>query len=85
MAHVTRVGPEEELKISAHPGVGAARIPLFATVFVDDSLLVRVQRSHDDTTALTATTSLTSDYVRLFEHKRDNTMVPWGILLSRVR
>ena len=40
-------------KIRAHPGGGKAD-PFFATVYVDDYLLIRVQQSDDDTTALTA-------------------------------
>ena len=40
--------------------------PFFATVYVDDYLLMRVQHSDHDTTALTASASLASDHVRIF-------------------
>ena len=40
--------------------------PFFTTVYVDDYLLMRVQHSVHGTTALTASTSLASDHVRLF-------------------
>ena len=39
---------------------------IFATVYVDDYLLIKVQHSDDDTTALIASASLASDHVRLF-------------------
>ena len=40
--------------------------PFFATVYVDDDLLMRVQHLDHDTTALTASASLASDHVCLF-------------------
>ena len=45
---------------------GGGGDPFFATVCVDHYLLIRVQQSDDDTTALTALASLASDHVRLF-------------------
>ena len=39
---------------------------MFATVYVDDYLLIRVQHSDDDETALIASAPLVSDLVRLF-------------------
>ena len=74
MAHVKIVDCWEEgkptpvpddAKIRAHRG-GGMFDPFFATVYVDDYLLMRVQRSDHDTTALTASGSLASDDVRLF-------------------
>ena len=40
--------------------------PFFATVYVDDYPLMRVQHLDDGATALTASTSLASDHVRFF-------------------
>ena len=74
MAHVKIVDRWEEgkpttvsddAKIRAHRGGGMFE-PFFATVYVDVSLLMRVQHSDHDTTALTASASLASDHVRLF-------------------
>ena len=55
----------DDAKIRAHRGRGKFD-PFFATMCVDDYLLMRVQRSDHDTTALTASASLASDHVRLF-------------------
>ena len=74
MAHVKIVDCWEEgkptpvpddAKIRAHRG-GGMFDPFFATVYVDDYLLMRVQHSDHDTTALTASASLALDPVRLF-------------------
>ena len=54
-----------DAKIRAHRG-GEMSDSFFATVYVDDYLLIRVQRSDNDKTALTASAPLTSDHVRLF-------------------
>ena len=73
MAHVKVVDRWEDekptlippdAKIRAH--AGGIDDPFFATVYVDDYLLIKVQHSDDDTTALIASASLTSDHVRLF-------------------
>ena len=62
MAHVKVVDRWEEgklaptlpgAKIRAHSG-GEIFDPFFATVYVDDYLLIRVQHSDDDKTALIA-------------------------------
>ena len=47
-------------------GGGREFDPFFAAVYVDDYLEIRVQHSDGDTTALIASASLGSDYVRLF-------------------
>ena len=54
-----------DAKVRAHAG-GEIDDPFFATVYIDDYLLIKVQHSDDDMTALTASASLTSDHVRLF-------------------
>jgi len=74
MAHVKVVDRWEEgtptpippdAKIRAHSG-GEISDPFFTTVYVDDYLLIRVQHSDDDKSALTASATLASDHVRLF-------------------
>ena len=52
-------------KISTHAG-GMLYDPFFATVYVDEYLLIRVQHSDNAKTALTASASQASDHVRLF-------------------
>ena len=73
MAHVKMVDRWEEgqptpispdAKLRSHSG-GEMSDPFFATVCVDDYLLIRVQHSVDDKTALIASASLASDHVRL--------------------
>ena len=54
-----------EAKIRAHPGGGNFGA-FFTTVYVDDYLLVKVQHSDDDRSALIASAFLASDHVRLF-------------------
>ena len=76
MAHVKIVDRWEEgkptpvpddAKIRAHRGGGEGVFdPFFATVYVDDYLLMWVQHSDHDTIAPTASASLSSDDVRLF-------------------
>ena len=55
----------DDAKIRAHRE-GVIFVPFFATVYVDDYLLMRVQHSDHDASALTASASLASDHVRLF-------------------
>ena len=55
----------DDARVMAHRGGGVSD-PFFATVYVDDYLLMAVQHSDDDATALTASASLASDHVRLF-------------------
>ena len=78
MAHVKVVDRWEEgnpttvpanAKITSHPG-GRVADSFFATVYVDDYLLARVQPSDDDTTALTASASLASNHVRFVRTRR---------------
>ena len=74
MPHVTNVEPWEEGALARVPhdtearpsAVGGMLDPFFATVYVDDFILVRVQQDPSDQTALIASASLASDYVRLF-------------------
>ena len=54
-----------DAKIRGHPRGGEAE-PFFAIAHVDNYVLIRVQQSDDDATALTASASLASDHVRLF-------------------
>ena len=54
-----------DAKIRAHSG-GEKFDPFFATVYVDDYLLTRVQHSDDDNTVLIASASLAWDQMRLF-------------------
>ena len=46
-----------DAKIRAHSG-GEIDDPFLATVYVDDSFLIKVQHSYDNMTALTALASL---------------------------
>ena len=74
MSHVTIVEPWEEGAVARVPrdtearpsAVGRLLGPFFATVYVDDFILVRVQQDPSDQTALIASASLASDHVRLF-------------------
>ena len=74
MSHVTIVEPWEEgapasvpRDTEARPSAGGGLLdPFFATVYVDDFILVRVQQDPSDQTALIASASLASDHVRLF-------------------
>ena len=74
MAHVKVVGRWEERKPTPIPPDAKIRVhtgeeiadPFLTTVYVDDNLLIKVQHSDDDTTALIASASLASDHVRLF-------------------
>ena len=59
----TPIPPDAKIKVHT---VGETAHPIFATVYVDDYLLIKVQHSDDDTTALIASASLASDHVRLF-------------------
>ena len=54
-----------DVQIRAHSG-GELSDPCFATVYVVDYPLTRVQHSDNDKTALIASGSLSSDHVRLF-------------------
>ena len=45
---------------------GGPHEPFFATVYVDDFIMVRVQDDPTDQSALVASASLTSDHIRLF-------------------
>ena len=74
MAHVTIMDRWEEGKptpvaddetIRAHRG-GGIFDPFFATVYVDNYILMRVQHSEHDAAALIASAKLASDHVRLF-------------------
>ena len=74
MSHVPIVEPWEERapasvphETEAKPSAGGGLLdPFFATVYVDDFILVRVQQDPSDQTALIASASLASDHVRLF-------------------
>ena len=73
MSHVTIVEPWEEgtpasvpRDTEARPAGGGLLDQFFATVYVDDFILVRVQQDPSDQTALIASASLASDHVRLF-------------------
>ena len=74
MSHVTIVEPGEEgaparvpHDTEARPTAGGRLLgSVFATVYVDDFILVKVQQDPSDQTALIASASLASDHVRLF-------------------
>ena len=75
ISHVTIVEPWEEgapasvpRDTEARPSAGGGLLnPFFATVYVDDFILVRVQQDPSDQTTLIASASLASDHVlRLF-------------------
>ena len=53
-----------DAKAREHSG-GEISDPFFATVCVDDFLLIKVQLTDDDKTAFVASASLASDHVRL--------------------
>ena len=54
-----------DAKVTVHTG-GEIADTFFTTVNIDDYLLIKVQHSDDDTTALIASASLASDHVRFF-------------------
>ena len=54
-----------DVNIRAHSG-GRKFDAFFTTVYVEDYLLIRVQHSDDDRSALIASSSLASHHVRLF-------------------
>ena len=62
-AKPTPIPPDPKIRV--HTG-GEIGDPFFTTVYAEDYLLIKVQHSDDDTTALIASASLTSDHVRLF-------------------
>ena len=74
MSHVTIVEPWEEgaparvpHDTEARPFAGGGLLdPFFATVYVDDFILARVQQDPSDQTALIASASRASDHIRLF-------------------
>ena len=59
---LTQIPPDA--KIRAHSG-GEISYPFFTTVYVDDYILIRVQHSDDEKTALIASASLASAHVHL--------------------
>ena len=87
MAHVKVVDCWEDVKPTPIPpdaknGAQAGvelDDPFFATVHVDDYILIKVQHSDDDTTALIASASLDSHHVRLFR-QREEGVTPFLVL-----
>ena len=84
MAHIKEVDRWEEgettsippdAKLRAFSG-GEISDPFFATVYVDDYLLIKVRHSDDDKTALIASASLASDDVRLFGPEEEEGVTP---------
>ena len=61
----TQVPPSGLIKNNDVPREGPHE-PFFATVYVDDFILARVQADHIDQSALGASASLASDHMRLF-------------------
>ena len=55
-----------QTQLSVRTQGGGTFDAFFATVYIDDYLLLRVQHADDDRSALIASASLTSDHVRLF-------------------